>query len=61
MGIVAFADNGRVWNDGESSNKLHWGYGGGVMIVPFNKIAITAYYGKGEDLSKFHFRVGRFF
>jgi len=61
MGIIAFQDNARVWNEGEKSTKWHMGYGGGLLIAPFNKISITAYYGVSEELGKFHFRIGRFF
>jgi hypothetical protein len=61
MGLVAFLDNGRVWNPGEDSDKWHIGYGGGVLIAPFNKIALTVYYGKSDDDGLVHIRIGRFF
>lgn len=61
MGLIGFFDQGRLWHPGEDSNQWHWGYGGGVMIAPFNKLSISAYYGVSKELGKFHFRIGRFF
>lgn len=61
LGLVAFLDNGRVWNPGEDSDKWHVGYGGGVLIAPFNKVSVTVYYGVSEDDKLFHIRLGRFF
>lgn len=61
MGLIAFADNARVWQPGEDSDKWHFGYGGGLLIAPFNRMAVTVYYGNSNELGKFHFRLGRFF
>jgi hypothetical protein len=44
IGLLAFFDEGRVWNPGEISSKWHTGYGAGLILVPFNKIALTATY-----------------
>ena len=41
-GILLFNDIGRVWTDGESSNKWHDGYGGGIWISPIQRFVITA-------------------
>jgi hypothetical protein len=61
MGLIAFADNGRIWQPGEKSDKWHWGYGGGLMIAPFNRLSATVYYGTSDELGKFHIRLGGFF
>ncbi len=44
-GLIAFYDIGRVWHPGENSSLWHAGYGGGIILVPFNKVAISAVYG----------------
>jgi hemolysin activation/secretion protein len=45
VGVLGLADAGRVYLDGESSDKWHKGYGGGVffsLLKPENTISITA-------------------
>ena len=42
LGIIGFNDVGRVWTDGEKSNKWHHSYGGGLYIVPAELILIEA-------------------
>ncbi len=61
LGLLAFFDQGRVWQSGESSDKWHYGYGGGVMLVPFDKIAIAATYGLSEEGRRINIRLGKFF
>ncbi len=48
-GVFGFFDNGRVWQPGERSTKWHMGYGGGVLITPFNKFILMAAYGLSDD------------
>lgn len=48
-GLLGFFDNGRVWVPDESSNKWHYGYGGGIWFLPYNKIAFTASYGISKE------------
>lgn len=48
-GIMAFADQGRVWLKGETSNTWHYGYGGGIIISPFNKIYASLMYGVSPE------------
>lgn len=57
LGLVAFVDNGRVWMPGENSNKLHTGYGGGVLIAPFNKIAAEVTYSISEEIRLIQLRI----
>jgi hypothetical protein len=61
IGLIAFIDDGRVWMPNEVSNKWHVGYGGGILGVPLNKIAVTIYYGVSDDDKLFAIRLGRFF
>ena len=61
MGLIAFLDDGRVWQPDENSSKWHFGYGVGFMIVPFNIISATAYYGMSQDGGVIHFKLGKFF
>ncbi|MFL5739206.1 MAG: hypothetical protein ACJ75B_03240 [Flavisolibacter sp.] len=61
IGLIGFLDDGRVWNKDEVSMKWHLGYGGGLMLVPFNRIAVIAYYGMSQDDKLIHLRLGRFF
>jgi hypothetical protein len=42
VGVVAFNDEGRVWVPGESSQKWHHGYGGGIFIIPADLVLIQA-------------------
>ena len=53
-GFVAFADQGRVWLKGEDSNKWHYGYGAGIILVPFNRAFISVQYGISEDDKVIH-------
>ena len=61
IGLIGFLDDGRVWMPNEVSDKWHVGYGGGLLLSPFSKIAITVYYGVSEDDRLFHLRLGKFF
>ena len=61
IGLIGFVDQGRVWMQDDPSDKWHVGYGGGLLLSPFNKIAVTVYYGISEDERLIHLRLGRFF
>jgi outer membrane protein assembly factor BamA len=45
MGAIAYNDVGRVWLNGESSNTVHDAFGGGLFIVPYNKVILSAVLG----------------
>ncbi len=49
LGLLAFSDVGRVWIPNEDSNTLHWGYGGGLFFVPYNKISFNITYGASTE------------
>jgi hypothetical protein len=57
IGLFGFFDDGRVWIPGENSNKIHVGYGPGLLLAPFNKISATLTYSMSEEISLFQVRV----
>ena len=61
IGLLAFYDDGRVWQPGEQSNVWHKGYGGGLMLVPFNKIVLVATYGVSTETTQLLLKAGLFF
>ena len=60
-GVLGFFDNGRVWQPGEKSSTWHMGYGGGVLISPFNKFVLIGTYGLSEDGSQMLVKAKMFF
>ena len=59
VGVLAFGDVGRVFEDGESSKKWHPGYGGGVWIAPLARTnAISFTVAKSEEETLLYLRVG---
>ena len=61
IGLLAFSDLGRVWMPNEESNTVHWGYGGGLFFVPYNKIAFTVTYGASNEDQLVTLRAGFLF
>jgi len=61
IGLLAFFDNGRVWQPGEVSNTWHKGYGGGLILIPFNRAALTGTYGKSKEGSQILLQTNIFF
>ena len=49
FGVLGFADNGRVWADGESSTVWHQGYGGGVWANFFDLVLLRGTIGASEE------------
>jgi hypothetical protein len=60
-GFLAFHDVGRVWLDGEDSEKWHRGIGGGVWLAPFNLAIVSAEVGASEEETLFYIRLGFLF
>ncbi|RYY99983.1 MAG: hypothetical protein EOO11_03110, partial [Chitinophagaceae bacterium] len=58
VGLVFFEDNGRVWQRHVPSSEWHSGYGAGLMVVPFNRLAITVAYGKSKEDAVINLRIG---
>lgn len=59
IGLFAFLDAGRVWANKNASEKIHIGYGPGLIISPFDKISISLAYGISDEDSNLHFRIIR--
>jgi hypothetical protein len=49
FGIVGFNDIGRVWSKGETSDKWHNGYGGGIYLIPADLVLIQAVLGHSVE------------
>jgi outer membrane protein assembly factor BamA len=58
VGVYGLNDLGRVWYEGEDSNKWHHGYGGGIWISPLNISVISLELAKSEEELLFNFRLG---
>lgn len=56
-GLVAFLDNGRVWMPGENSSKWHVGYGGGILLAPFNLAFFDITYGISKESTPIQIRL----
>lgn len=61
IGLVGFYDIGRVWMPGENSSLWHDGYGTGLVLIPFNKVTLTAMYGLSKEGDNLFFRAEMFF
>lgn len=61
VGLILFNDIGRVWVDGEDSNKLHHGYGGGVYLTPFGQFAVNILLARSEENFLPLFKLGFYF
>ena len=59
LGLLAFVDQGRVWKKGEQSDLWHYGYGGGIMVVPYHKLYFSVQYGISHERSGVHFEFRR--
>lgn len=59
IGVFGFFDQGRVWMPGEKSNKLHYSYGPGIILVPYNKYNLSVSYGITEEFSLIQLRLNR--
>jgi hemolysin activation/secretion protein len=59
FGLIGLYDVGRVWQPGEVSNTWHTGYGGGILLAPFNKISFSVTYAVSNELTRFHFRCAK--
>jgi hypothetical protein len=61
MGVLGFVDHGRVWTDGESSDKWHFGAGGGLWMSVFNMAVIRGSIGFSEGSYNILVGAGFFF
>jgi len=49
VGLIGFTDAGRVWAPGESSDKIHVGYGGGFYVIPARLVLIQTMVGFSRE------------
>ena len=61
FGISAHHDIGRVWADGEDSDKLHSGTGGGIWFGPLERWVFTISYTKAEEDEMYNANLGFLF
>ncbi len=61
-GIFGLFDAGRTWSDGESSDEIHYAYGGGFYLIPYaDSFNLTLTFAKNEQAENlFSFRIGFF-
>lgn len=58
VGLIGFADVGKVWLKGESSDRWHPSYGGGFYFAPFNLVMISATAGISKEDAIVNFSLG---
>lgn len=58
VGLIAFNDIGRVWQQGETSHVWHDGFGGGLYFSPVNMLVITAAIGHSKEETMPYFTFG---
>jgi hypothetical protein len=58
VGLVGFTDIGRVWMRNEYSRKWHKGYGGGIYIIPFNTMILSAVMAFSDEERLFNASLG---
>ncbi len=59
IGLIGLYDVGRVWYEGESSDRWHGAYGGGLWIAflrPENAVTVTV--SRGEEHTGVYLSVG---
>ncbi len=54
FGVFALYDQGRVWLKGETSNKVQYAYGGGLILSFFNRLSVTVAYAVSAEDSNIH-------
>jgi hypothetical protein len=60
-GVLGFYDQGRVWNDNETSNTWHSGYGGGVWLSPMGMAIVNFTYAVSKEEKLFAVSLGFLF
>ncbi|MEM9721821.1 MAG: BamA/TamA family outer membrane protein [Bacteroidota bacterium] len=61
FGLLGFFDYGRVWLEGEDSERWHRGYGGGIVLSPFSAGIFTLTYERSREFDIIGFRLGFLF
>jgi hemolysin activation/secretion protein len=57
VGLVAFLDDGRVWMPADKSGSWHAGYGGGLLLAPFNFAFFDITYGVSKESTPIQIRL----
>ena len=55
-GLMALLDAGRVWYPGTISTNWHFGYGGGIILSPFNQLTLYITYAFSKEDGDFGIR-----
>ena len=59
LGILGFADVGRVWAEGEQSDTWHNGVGGGLWLAPVKRAASLAVtFARSEAHTRMYIQAG---
>lgn len=59
FGLYAFLDTGRIFLRNETSDKWHYGYGGGIWIAPLvRQLTMSFALGQSEEGMRVYFRFG---
>jgi hypothetical protein len=59
LGLTGFYDTGRVFLEGETSNKWHYGYGGGIFFTtPARHNLVSFVVGRSEGNTAYYVRAG---
>lgn len=58
IGIIGFAETGRVWMPGEDSNQWHTSYGTGLYYSPFNLLIFSGTVAFSKEETLFNLSVG---
>ncbi len=61
IGVIAFNDIGRVWLPNDDSDVWHYGYGGGIYIVPYSKFVFNALLASSKEGNVTLLKLGFFF
>ncbi len=61
FGFNVFNDIGRVWLDGEDSDKWHNGFGGGLWFAPVNAAVLAVDVARSKEETGFYLRLGYLF
>ncbi|HSU28456.1 MAG TPA: hypothetical protein VLJ68_08745, partial [Chitinophagaceae bacterium] len=58
IGLIAFDEIGRVYQQKETSRRWHNAFGGGMYLVPYNLFVLTATVGFSPETHNFNFSIG---
>lgn len=56
VGLFGLFDDGRVWHPGQYSTIWHTAYGGGILLVPFEKAMFSVAYARSREMGSIYLR-----